>query len=61
MNPPFLEMSCRNDSSRHDGGGKRSNDQTIIESNLKENVRDVKVCTDFAILEVKVPIIFSGT
>ena len=29
--------------------------------NLKENVRDIKVCTDFTRLKVKVPIIFSGT
>ena len=32
-----------------------------IESNLKENIRDIKVCTYFTILKVKVPIIFSGT
>jgi hypothetical protein len=28
---------------------------------LKENIRDIKVCTDFKMLEVKVPLIFSGT
>ena len=32
-----------------------------MESNLKENVKDIKVCTDFTMLEVNVPIIFSGT
>lgn len=30
-----------------------------MEPNLKENVRYIKVCTDFTMLEVKVPIIFS--
>ncbi len=32
-----------------------------MEYNLKENLGDIKVCIDFKILEVKVPIIFSGT
>jgi hypothetical protein len=32
-----------------------------IEHSLKENIGDVKVRTDFNMLEVKVPIIFSGT
>jgi len=32
-----------------------------MESNLKENVKDIKVYTDFTMLEVNIPIIFSGT
>ena len=31
------------------------------EHNLQENIGDIAVCTDFEILELKVPIIFSGT
>jgi hypothetical protein len=31
------------------------------EHDLQENIRGIKVCTDFKMLEVKVPIIFSGT
>jgi hypothetical protein len=29
-----------------------------MESNLKENVGDIKMCTEFTMLEVKVPIVF---
>ena len=29
--------------------------------NLQENIRDIKACTDFKMLKVKVPNIFSGT
>jgi hypothetical protein len=32
-----------------------------IEHNLLKIIRDIKVCTDFKILYVKVPIIFFGT
>jgi len=32
-----------------------------IEYNLQENIGGNKVCIDFKMLEVKVPIIFSGT
>jgi hypothetical protein len=32
-----------------------------IEYNLEENIGDIKMYTDFKILKVKVPIIFSGT
>jgi hypothetical protein len=32
-----------------------------MEHNLQENIGDIKVCTDFKMLEVKVLIIFSGT
>ena len=31
------------------------------EHNLQESIGDIAVCTDFKILEIKVPIIFSGT
>jgi hypothetical protein len=31
------------------------------EYDLQENTGDIEVCTDFKMLEVKVPIIFSGT
>ena len=29
-----------------------------MESNLKEKIRDIMVCTDFTMFEVRVPIIF---
>jgi hypothetical protein len=32
-----------------------------IEHNLLKIIRDIKLCTDFKILQVKVPIIFFGT
>ena len=49
---------CRtlNNSSRKDLGCQG----LAIESDLKENMRDIKVCTDFKMLKVKVPTIFSG-
>jgi hypothetical protein len=31
------------------------------EYNFYENIEEIKVCADFKMLEVKVPIIFSGT
>ncbi len=33
----------------------------VREHNLQENIGDITVYTDFEILELKVPIIFSGT
>ncbi len=35
--------------------------RVAINSNLKKNIKDIKICTDFTMLEVKVLIIFSGT
>jgi hypothetical protein len=32
-----------------------------MESDLKENIRNFKVCTDFTMLKVNVPYISSGT